>query len=119
MASSPPQNNAIKFFFYGQEVRRTEERKDSRGQWGTLVCCSRRRALAQTQGHFFLPPAPPNPCILQASSGAFHLVEATLELDSRTFTAMVKSTEVESAPIFATVLRQALADAHLIDMDLL
>lgn len=59
------------------------------------------------------------PVLQQANTGAYHLIEATLELGSRTFTAMVKSTEAESAPIFATVLRQALANASLIDMDLL
>merc|ERR1712146_145647 len=70
MASSPPQNNVIKFYFYAQE----------------------------------------------AASGAYHLVEATLELDSRTFSANIKSTAPENAPVFAAVIREALAVGHLIEM---
>jgi hypothetical protein len=54
---------------------------------------------------------------VQQHSGAYHLLEATLELDTRTFSANIKSTAgSDGGPLFAMVVRQALAAAALIDM---
>ena len=87
MASSPPQNNTIKFYFYAQEVC-------------SMISVPERWLII----------------VLQAASMAFHLLEATLELDSRMLSANIKSTAQDSSPIFAMVVRQTLANGNLIDM---
>ncbi len=65
---------------------------------------------------YSLPPCP----LLQAGNKfVFHLIEANLELGTRTFSANVKSTQPDNAPFLGMVLRQALNAAHLISMDLI
>eukprot|EP00911_Craspedida_sp_UC1_P002022 UC1_evm1s1561 len=46
----------------------------------------------------------------------YHLAEATLELESRMFSASVRSTDADTAPMFSMVLREALARAGYITM---
>eukprot|EP01147_Barroeca_monosierra_P004316 gene4316-6624_t len=55
----------------------------------------------------------------EQDSGDFHLVEANLDISSRTLSASVKSVNGDTAPMFGMVLREALSDAGLISMDLI
>ena len=58
-------------------------------------------------------------CVVDQESGDYHLVESSLELSSRTFSANVKSTNGDHAPLFSMVVREALSDGNLIEMNLI
>eukprot|EP00055_Hartaetosiga_balthica_P018704 m.135204 g.135204 ORF g.135204 m.135204 type:complete len:776 (-) comp9865_c0_seq1:143-2470(-) len=50
---------------------------------------------------------------------AFHLMEASLDIDARMFSANIKSTSPDTSGLFAMVIREALSDGDLISMDLI
>jgi hypothetical protein len=90
LASAPPQNGLVKYFMFAQEVKR-----------GVLLRCLRL-------GVIFIDLSP----VLQ-STGPYHLIETTVDINGRVLTANIKSDNAAHAGDFALAFRGAVAKATM------